>query len=106
MDDRRRVTVREFGSGIYLVKAEYGFKETPDVYRVLELGQPQIGSRCELMDTSFFIARESVVPSKLPGMSMWRERLFAWMHQNGAKPSDFFHIPANRVVELGTKVEI
>ncbi|CAJ0894568.1 Low affinity potassium transport system protein kup [Ralstonia sp. LMG 32965] len=106
VDDKHRVSVRDFGSGIYIVKAEYGFKETPDVYRVLELGQPQIGSRCELMDTSFFIARESVVPSKLPGMSMWRERLFAWMHQNGAKPSDFFHIPANRVVELGTKVEI
>ena len=100
------MSVRDLGSGIYIVKAEYGFKETPDVYRVLELGQPQIGTRCELMDTSFFIARESVVPSKLPGMSMWRERLFAWMHQNGAKPSDFFHIPANRVVELGTKVEI
>jgi KUP system potassium uptake protein len=47
-----------------------------------------------------------VVPSKLLGMSLWRERLFAWMYQNGAKPSDFFHIPANRVVELGTKVEI
>jgi len=47
-----------------------------------------------------------VIPSKLPGMSMWRESLFAWMHQNGAKPSDFFSIPANRVVELGTKVEI
>jgi KUP system potassium uptake protein len=60
----------------------------------------------ELMDTSFFMARETVVPTELPGMSVWRERVFAWMHQNAAKPTDFFSIPANRVVELGTKIEI
>jgi KUP system potassium uptake protein len=60
----------------------------------------------ELMDTSFFLARETVVPTQLPGMSVWRERVFAWMHQNAAKPTDFFSIPANRVVELGTKIEI
>ena len=52
----------------------------------------------ELMDTSFFLARETVVPTHLPGMSIWRERVFAWMHQNAAKPTDFFSIPANRVV--------
>ncbi|WP_412771123.1 KUP/HAK/KT family potassium transporter [Ralstonia solanacearum] len=46
------------------------------------------------------------MPSPLPGMAMWREALFAWMHHNSAKPSDFFRIPANRLVELGSKVEI
>ncbi|MCL6469193.1 MAG: hypothetical protein I4O48_12860, partial [Ralstonia sp.] len=60
----------------------------------------------EDMETSFFITRATVVPSPLPGMAMWRESLFAWMQHNSAKPSDFFRIPANRLVELGSKVEI
>jgi len=106
VDDEQRLTCKDLGGGIYILKSEYGFKETPDVQKVLELAQRKLGMQFELMETSFFIARESVIPSKLPGMSMWRESLFAWMHQNGAKPSDFFRIPANRVVELGTKVEI
>ncbi|MGT2494338.1 KUP/HAK/KT family potassium transporter [Cupriavidus basilensis] len=106
VDDDHRLTCKDLGGGVFILKSEYGFKETPDVQRVLDLAQRKLNMQFELMETSFFIARESVIPSKLPGMSMWRESLFAWMHQNGAKPSDFFQIPANRVVELGTKVEI
>jgi len=106
VDDDQRLACKDLGGGIYILRSEYGFKETPDVQKVLDLAQRKLGMAFELMETSFFIARESVIPSKLPGMSMWRESLFAWMHQNGAKPSDFFSIPANRVVELGTKVEI
>lgn len=106
VDDDNRVSCKDLGGGVYILKSEYGFKETPDVQRVLDLADRKLGMHFELMETSFFIARESVIPSKLPGMPMWRESLFAWMHQNGAKPSDFFQIPANRVVELGTKVEI
>jgi KUP system potassium uptake protein len=53
-----------------------------------------------------FLARDTIIPSDLPGMALWRERLFAWMMQNAATPSDFFKIPPNRVVELGTKIEI
>ncbi|KAI3594651.1 Kup system potassium uptake protein [Cupriavidus sp. U2] len=106
VDDDHRLTCKDLGGGVFILASEYGFKETPDVNRVLDLAQRKLDMHFELMETSFFIARETVIPSKLPGMSMWRERLFAWMHQNGAKPSDFFSIPANRVVELGTKVEI
>lgn len=106
VDDEHRLSCKDLGGGVYILKSDYGFKETPDVHKVLDLAQRKLGMHFELMETSFFIARESVIPSKLPGMSMWRESLFAWMHQNGAKPSDFFQIPANRVVELGTKVEI
>ncbi|WP_420993848.1 potassium transporter Kup [Cupriavidus sp. 30B13] len=106
VDDDHRLTCKDLSGGVFILKSEYGFKETPDVQRVLDLAHRKLGMQFELMETSFFIARESVIPSKLPGMSMWRESLFAWMHQNGAKPSDFFQIPANRVVELGTKVEI
>lgn len=106
VDDDKRLSMKILGGNIYLLRAAFGFKEAPDVNTVLALTSKQFDMEFELMDTSFFIARDTVVPSKLPGMSLWRERLFAWMHQNGAKPSDFFHIPANRVVELGTKIEI
>lgn len=106
VDDDHRLSCKDLTGGVYILKSEYGFKETPDVQKVLDLADRKLNMHFELMETSFFIARESVIPSKLPGMTMWRESLFAWMHQNGAKPSDFFQIPANRVVELGTKVEI
>ena len=106
VDDDARVDVKDAGGGLFLVKAQYGFNETPDVKAVLnEIGRTH-DMTFELMDTSFFMARETVVPTQLPGMSVWRERVFAWMHQNAAKPTDFFSIPANRVVELGTKIEI
>jgi KUP system potassium uptake protein len=106
VDDDARVDVKDVGGGLFLVKAQYGFNETPDVKAVLnEIGRSH-DMTFELMDTSFFMARETVVPTQLPGMSVWRERVFAWMHQNAAKPTDFFSIPANRVVELGTKIEI
>jgi KUP system potassium uptake protein len=101
-----RVEVHEIGGGLFVVRANYGFNETPDVLAVLRRLEKEHGMAFELMDTSFFLARETVVPTQLPGMSIWRERVFAWMHQNAAKPTDFFSIPANRVVELGTKIEI
>ena len=104
--DSERLTMKELGGDVYLLRAAFGFKEAPEVQKVMTLTEQQFGHHFDLMDTSFFLARDTVVPSKLLGMSLWRERLFAWMYQNGAKPSDFFHIPANRVVELGTKVEI
>jgi KUP system potassium uptake protein len=106
IDDASRIEIKDIGSGLSLVRATYGFNETPDVTNVLKLIEQQHGMAFELMDTSFFLARETVVPTQLPGMSIWRERIFAWMHQNAAKPTDFFSIPANRVVELGTKIEI
>ncbi|TAM50324.1 MAG: potassium transporter Kup [Paraburkholderia sp.] len=101
-----RITLKDVGGGLYLVRAAYGFNETPDVKVVLFELERAYGMQFELMDTSFFLARETVVPTQLPGMSILRERVFAWMHQNAAKPTDFFRIPANRVVELGTKIEI
>ena len=104
--DEDRLTVNDMGGNIYIVRAVHGFKETPDINSVLALIEKQQGLMLPLEDTSFFLARDTVVPSKLPGMAIWRERLFAWMMQNAAKPSDFFKIPANRVVELGTKIEI
>jgi KUP system potassium uptake protein len=105
-DGGERLAIERLGGGLFLARATYGFNETPDVKSIMELAERNYDLTFELMDTSFFMARETVVPTQLPGMSVWRERIFAWMHQNAAKPTDFFSIPANRVVELGTKIEI
>jgi KUP system potassium uptake protein len=106
VNDSERLTLKDMGGQIYLVRSVHGFKETPDINKVLALIEAQYDIKFDLMETSFFLARDTVVPSKLPGMALWRERIFAWMFQNAAKPSDFFQIPTNRVVELGAKIEI
>ena len=104
--DEDRLNLKEMGGGIYLARVMFGFKETPDMNKIMDLFDSQHKIHCDLMETSFFLARDTVIPSAIPGMAIWRERLFAWMYQNAAKPSDFFQIPANRVVELGSKIEI
>ena len=104
--DDKRLTLKDLGGNVFLLRAAFGFKEAPDVHTVMALTNTQFGQEFDLMDTSFFLARNTVVPSKLQGMWLWREKLFAWMYANAAKRSDFFHIPVNRVVELGTKIEI
>jgi len=98
--------MKDLGGGVYLVRAVHGFKESPDINKVLELLQKQENIEFNVMDTSFFVSRDTIVPSANPGMALWREKLFGWMMQNAAKPSDFFKIPTNRLVELGAKVEI
>jgi len=106
VNDSERITMKDFGGGIYLVRAVHGFKESPDINKVLDLLQKQENIEFNVMDTSFFVSRDTIVPSANPGMALWREKLFGWMMQNAAKPSDFFKIPTNRLVELGAKVEI
>jgi KUP system potassium uptake protein len=106
VEEDERMAVTHLGGSIFLARAVYGFKETPDVRQVMEQLEPLVGGTLELEDTTFFLARDTIIPSDLPGMALWRERLFAWMMQNAATPSDFFKIPPNRVVELGTKIEI
>jgi KUP system potassium uptake protein len=106
VEDVDRLTFKDLGEGMYLVRAIYGFKETPDVMQIMTLIGEQFHIECDLMDTSFFLARDTVVPASIPGMALWREKLFSWMFQNSAKPADFFQIPTNRVVELGAKIEM
>ncbi len=106
VNDSQRITMKDLGGSVYLVRAVHGFKESPDINKVLELLQKQENIEFNVMDTSFFVSRDTIVPSANPGMALWREKLFGWMMQNAAKPSDFFKIPTNRLVELGAKVEI
>ena len=100
-----RLEIRTLGADFYRLLAYYGFKEEPDVPELLEEAGRR-GFPFEMMETSFFVSRETLVASVRPGMAMWRERLFSSMSKNAVKASDFFHVPANRVVELGTQVEL
>jgi KUP system potassium uptake protein len=92
--------------GIYLLHVDFGFKDEPDIQKLLKEVERLHGMEFHLMETSFFLARQTIVPSKLPGMALWREVLFSWMSRNAQEASDYFRIPANRVVELGTQIEI
>lgn len=101
-----RITVEDMAMNCHRVEARYGFKDEPDVNDILALLEERHNMAFEVMDTSFFLARETVVPSKVPGMPIWREHIFAWMFRNAMRATDYFRIPPNRVVELGTQVEI
>jgi KUP system potassium uptake protein len=85
----------------------YGFMNEPDVMRALEVADG-LGLELDTMTTSFFLSRETVVPvsGKEGGMALWREKLFAMMARNAGNAADYFKLPTNRVIELGTKVEI
>ncbi|QJR15830.1 potassium transporter Kup [Usitatibacter palustris] len=101
-----RVQFERLGTGFFKLEAWYGFQEQPDIDEILNSCRVRYGLGFDLMDTSFFLSRETVIPAELPGMAMWRDHLFAWMTRNATRATDFFNIPANRVVELGTHVEI
>ncbi len=106
VSDQERVNVEEMHKDCFRVRAKYGFMELPDAIRALDAARIK-GLTCELADTSFFISREKIVPiAGAGGMALWRERLFAAMARNAGSISDYFNIPANRTVELGTRIEI
>jgi len=102
-----RVQLERLVPGFYKLEAWYGFKEQPDIDEILDACRVRYGLAFDVMDTSFFLSRETVIPtSEVPGMAFWRDHLFAWMTRNATRATDFFNIPANRVVELGTHIEI
>ena len=103
--DEERIEVRELGESFYRVIVYYGFKDEPDIPRALALSRAH-GLEFSMMETSFFLSRQTLVPTGGEGMAVWREKLFAVMSRNASSATGFFNIPANRVVELGTRIEI
>ena len=102
-----RVQLERLVNGFYTLEAWYGFTEQPDIDEILNACRVRYGLAFDVMETSFFLSRETVIPvSETPGMAFWRDHLFAWMTRNATRATEFFNIPANRVVELGTHVEI
>jgi KUP system potassium uptake protein len=100
-----RIEILPLGKGFFRVIAHYGFTQNPGVPDVLERLREK-GLALDLMSTTFFLSRETLIPSKRPGMALWREKLFALMVRNALRPTDFFRIPVNRVVELGMQVKL
>ncbi|GAB3403068.1 potassium transporter Kup [Massilia agilis] len=103
--DESRVEVVPLGHACYQVNVRFGFKDEPDIPRVLALCAAQ-GLPFETMQTSFFVARQTIISTPGAGMSPWREHIFVAMSRNARDAADYFHIPSNRVIELGTQVEI
>jgi KUP system potassium uptake protein len=103
--EAERVTMETINADFRKVTIAYGFMETPNVPKALGLCRKQ-GLKFDIMSTSFFLGRRSVVPAAQSGMPLWQDKLFIFLMKNAANPTDFFHIPPGRVVELGAQVTV
>jgi KUP system potassium uptake protein len=103
--EERRYSVEDYGSGFYRIILRYGFMEDIDVPAALR-NVEGVGPTCRMMDTSFFLSRQTFLPAERPAMPLWREKLFAWMLRNAESAMESFKLPPNRVVELGSQMKI
>lgn len=101
-----RITTETLAEHFFRIKIFYGFKDEMNVPKALMQAYEQLGLEYDLMHISFFISRDRIVHSVGDGMSPWREKLFISMQRNTSPVSDFYQIPTNRVVELGSQIEI
>ena len=100
-----RLRIEELGCDFRQIEACYGFMEDQDIPTLLEECARR-GAPFDMMDTSFFVSRETLIASAVPGMALWREKLFVSMSKNATRAIEYFNIPTNRVVELGTQIEL
>src|SRR6185437_7582843 len=102
----KRLEVHDAGQGFYRVILHYGYMEEVDIPRDLaEIDT--CGAPFNMMSTSFFLGRQKLIASKKrPGMALWREKLFSWMLKSSESAMEFFKLPTNRVVELGSQLQI
>jgi len=101
----KRCEVTDLGLGFYRLVLHFGFMQETDVPEALKEVKG-CGMEFDMMTTSFFLSRQTLLPSKKPEMMIWREKLFAWLLRNAATAMEFFKLPTNRVVELGSQMEI
>jgi KUP system potassium uptake protein len=105
VSDDKRVRIEPVNDDFKRVVVTYGFMETPNVPRALALCR-KLGLKFDIMATSFFLGRRSVVPSAQSGMPLWQDKLFIFLMKNAANPTDFYKIPPGRVVEMGAQVTV
>ena len=106
VDEENRFEMTDLGRGFYRLVIRFGFMQESNVPAALQRVE-SCGPQFKMMDTSFFLARQTLITTtRSPGMAIWRERLFAWMLRNAESAMEFFKLPPNRVVELGSQVEI
>jgi KUP system potassium uptake protein len=102
VEPEARLTEEALGAGMSRIVIRYGFSQSPDVPRALS----GLKQGFEPMEATYFLSRQTCVPSRKPGMALWREHLFAAMMRNSQGPMSYFKLPVNKVVELGSQVEI
>lgn len=105
VDPEKRCEYHDLGDGFFRGVLHYGFMEETNVPEGLKK-MDRCGGEFDMMQTSFFLSRQTLLPSDKPGMPIWREKIFAWMLRNSATAMEFFRLPTNRVVELGSQVRI
>jgi KUP system potassium uptake protein len=105
VSDENRIRIEPVNEDFKKVIVSYGFMESPNVPKALALCR-KLGLKFDIMATSFFLGRRSVVPSAQSGMPMWQDKVFIFLMKNAANPTDFYKIPPGRVVELGTQVTV
>ena len=104
-DADERMELKDLGHDFHLLKLRFGFAEDPNVPAALH-ECAKLGLEIKMMDTTFFLSRETIVATDRPGMALWRDKLFAFLARNALPATAFFSIPGNRLIELGAQVEI
>ncbi|MCC6920712.1 MAG: potassium transporter Kup [Alphaproteobacteria bacterium] len=105
MPDEMRAKIEQVSESVTRVILNFGYMETPNVPRALARLK-RAGLKFDIMTTSFFLGRRTIVPDKRSGMPQWQDKLFIWLNRNAMNATDFFQIPTGRVVELGTQVTV
>ncbi len=101
----RRFTVVNLGQDFYRITIRYGFMDEIDIPK--ELAKEYMhGIKIEPEAATYFIGRETIIPTSIPGMAIWREHLFSWMSKNAASAADYYNLPSKRVMELGSRIDI
>jgi KUP system potassium uptake protein len=103
--EAHRVSVEALAPGFWRVQVNYGFKDTPDIPKALASCRSE-KLPIDLFETTYFLSRETIIPTRKAGMARWREGLFAFMSRNAGNVADFLRLPNNCVIELGTRVQI
>jgi KUP system potassium uptake protein len=105
IEEDKQVEIEDLGQGFFRIVLHFGFMQDMNVPETLAKID-RCGLPFRMMDTSFFLSRQTPLASNMRGMALWRERLFAWMMRNAESPMEFFALPANRVVEMGSQIKI
>jgi KUP system potassium uptake protein len=104
-DPEERIELADLGHDFHKLVLRFGFADDPNVPVALHECARQ-GLDIKMMDTTFFLSRETIVATDRPGMALWRDKLFAFLARNALPATAFFSIPGNRLIELGAQVEI
>jgi KUP system potassium uptake protein len=102
----KQVELVELAPGFWRMSGHYGFLQEPDVPQLMRRAKNHLGFECDSQEITYFLGRETIVPSEDPGMALWRENLFAFLSRIAEPPGSFFRLPEGRVVELGMRIRI